>query len=127
MKYLDKVKLINDKDYVDSGLKSGRIGRIISAEIRDDEFYVNFIDENFYRHKDDKSWFENHMKELKDDISIPVKIVDLEVLEESDITDKDLLEAIPKNDSKWWCKVEDGYILNLLGEKRNKVPFDYNS
>ncbi len=55
MKYLDKVKLINDKNYVNLGLKCGRIGRIISAEIRDDEFYVNFIDENFYQHKDDKS------------------------------------------------------------------------
>ena len=37
MKYLDKVKLINDKNYVNLGLKCGRIGRIISAEIRDDE------------------------------------------------------------------------------------------
>lgn len=127
MKYLDKVKLINDKDYVNLGLKYGRIGRIISAEIRDDEFYVNFIDENFYQHKDDKSWFEKHMKELKDDISIPIKIKDLELLEESDISDNDLLEAIPKNNPSWWCKVENGYIVNLLGEKKNKTPYNYNS
>lgn len=120
MKYLDKVKLINDKDYVNLGLKYGRIGRIISAEIRDDEFYVNFIDENFYQHKDDKSWFEKHMKELKDDISIPIKIKDLELLEESDITDNDLLKAIPKNNPSWWCKVENGYIINLLGEKKEQ-------
>lgn len=127
MKYLDKVKLINDKDYVNLGLKYGRIGRIISAEIRDDEFYVNFIDENFYQHKDDKSWFEKHMKELKDDISILIKIKDLELLEESDISDNDLLEAIPKNNPSWWCKVENGYIVNLLGEKKNKTPYNYNS
>lgn len=121
MKYLDKVKLINDKNYVNLGLKCGRIGRIISAEIRDDEFYVNFIDENFYQHKDDKSWFEKHMKELKDDISIPIKIKDLELLEESDITDNDLLEAIPKNNPSWWCKVENGYIINFLGEKKQNT------
>ena len=127
MKYLDKVKLINDKNYVNLGLKCGRIGRIISAEIRDDEFCVNFIDENFYQHKNDKSWFEKHMKELKDDISIPIKIKDLELLEESDITDNDLLEAIPKNNPSWWCKVENGYIINLLGEKKNKTPYNHNS
>ncbi len=67
------------------------------------------------------------MKELKDDISIPIKIKDLELLEESDITDNDLLEAIPKNDPSWWCKVENGYIINLLGEKKNKTPYNYNS
>ena len=26
-----------------------------------------------------------------------------------------------------WCKVEDGYIINLKGEKKNKIPFDYES
>ena len=67
------------------------------------------------------------MKELKDDISIPIKIKDLELLEESDITDNDLLEAIPKNNPSWWCKVENGYIINLLGEKKNKTPYNYNS
>ena len=71
MKYLDKVELINDKPYVDEGLKTRRVGRIISPEIRDNEFYVNFIDENFYIHTHDKIWFENHMEELQDDISLP--------------------------------------------------------
>lgn len=27
----------------------------------------------------------------------------------------------------WWCKVEDGYIVNLKGEKKNKTPYDYDS
>lgn len=127
MKYLDKVKLINDEAYVNYGLKSGRMGRIISPEIRDNEFYVNFIDENFYIHMNDKTWFENHMKELQDDISLPIKIKDLKLVEESEITDNELLEAIPKNNPAWWCKVEDGYIMNLLGEKKNKIPYDYES
>ena len=38
-----------------------------------------------------------------------------------------ILDSIPKHNKKWWCKVEDGYIVNLQGEKLNKVPFDYNS
>lgn len=31
------------------------------------------------------------------------------------------------NNPKWWCKVEDGYIMNLLGEKKNKISFAYDS
>ena len=56
-----------------------------------------------------------------------MKAINLELLEESAITDNDLLEAIPKNNPSWWCKVENGYIINLLGEKKNKTPYNYNS
>ena len=34
---------------------------------------------------------------------------------------------LPLNNPKCWCKVENGYILNLLGEKKNSIPYDYNS
>ena len=38
-----------------------------------------------------------------------------------------ILNDLPQNNPKWWCKVEDGYILNLLGEKKNKEPYKYHS
>ena len=74
-------------------------------------FYVVFIDPNF----------------IKDNILAVIKIKDLELVEESDMTDEQILADLPKNDPHWWCKVENGYIVNLLGEKKNKIPFDYNS
>ena len=40
---------------------------------------------------------------------------------------EDILEDLPDHDPAWWCKVEDGYILNLKGERKNKIPYDYNS
>lgn len=40
---------------------------------------------------------------------------------------KMILDELPKNNPKWWCKVEDGFIVNLLGEKKNKIAYDYNS
>ena len=44
------------------------------------------------------------------------------------IIDKETyLNELPKHNPKWWCLVEDGYIMNLLGERKNKIPFDYNS
>ena len=62
------------------------------------------------------------MSELKDDISLPIKIKDLELEEDSMFSEKEILEDLPKQTPKWWCKVEDGYIMNLLGEKKNKIP-----
>ncbi len=65
MKYLDKVKLVNNYEYAKYGLNIGDIGRIISAEIRDNEFLVNFIDKNFEIHKNEPKWFENMCQNLK--------------------------------------------------------------
>ena len=42
-------------------------------------------------------------------------------------TDEMIYEELPSQDKRWWCKVEDGYIINLLGEKKNKEPYKYNS
>lgn len=126
MKLFDDVKVIKDcKYYNDSGVFAGRIGTINSAEIRDNTFEVVFIDERFL----DKNfkWAEESLKTIKHDIFLEMNIEDLEVVKESNSTDEDILESIPLHNKKWWCKVEDGYIVNLLGEKKNKIPYDYNS
>ncbi len=112
MKYFDKVKFIgNEKKYLKYDVKTNEIGRIIQPEIRNSSFLVVFIDPNF----------------IEDDRFAAIKIEDLELIEESKITDEQILLNLPKQDPHWWCKVENGYILNLLGEKKNKIPFDYNS
>ena len=41
--------------------------------------------------------------------------------------ESELLRDLPNHNPKWWCKVENGYIMNLLGEKKNKIPYQYNS
>ena len=112
MKYLDKVKVINDKEiYKKYNIHQGMIGTIIDAESRDNCFHVIFVDKNM----------------INDDIFLPIKIKDLELVKDNNTSDDLILEAIPKNNPKWWCKVEDGFITNLLGEKKNKIPYDYNS
>jgi len=112
MKYLDKVKVIKDKEiYKKCNINQGMIGTIIDAEIRDNCFHVIFVDKNM----------------INDDIFLPIKIEDLELVKDNNTSDDLILEAIPKNNPKWWCKVEDGFISNLLGEKKNKIPYDYNS
>ncbi len=112
MKIYDRVKVIRMRDeYAEQGVKLNNVGTIIQPEIRDNYFYVVFTDPTF----------------VKDDEFAEILIEDLEVVEESNITDAQILEELPLNNPKWWCKVEGGYILNLLGEKKNKIPYDYNS
>lgn len=126
MKLFDKVQVIVDKEkYQKYYVCKNMIGRIWSAEIRDNCFLVQFIDQRFW----DKNftWTEDNMTSMKDDIYIPIKISDLEIIEEENTSDETLLKDLPLNNPKWWCKVEGGYILNLLGEKKNKIPYDYNS
>ena len=128
MKIYDDVKVIRDSEkYNKFGIYKGMIGRIVLAEIRDACFYVNFIDKNYEIHKNDPNWFEEHYDELEDDKECPIKIEDLQIVKENWSTDESILRELPQNNPKWWCKVEDGYILNLLGEKKNKIPYDYNS
>ncbi len=126
MKLFDDVKVIKDCEYYnENGVFVGRIGTINSAEIRDNTFEVVFIDERFW----DKSfeWTDENVETMKDDVFLEMDIEDLEVVKESNATDEDILESIPLKNKKWWCKVENGYIINLLGEKKNKIPYDYNS
>lgn len=56
-----------------------------------------------------------------------VHIEDMEVIEDGKATDEMILDELPKNNPDWWCKVKDGYILNLKGERKNKIPYDYDS
>ena len=126
MKYLDKVKVIKDrKQYEENQVFKNMIGTICDAEIRDKSFHVAFIDERV-KDKEFMSIEENIYK-LKDDIFCSIRIEDLELVEDMKTPDDWILDAIPKHNKKWWCKVEDGFIVNLVGERLNKVPFDYNS
>lgn len=126
MKLFDDVIVLKDCEYYNSnGIYKGRVGTINSAEIRDSCFEVVFIDERFC----DKNfeWTDENISTVKDDVFLEIPIEDLEVVEESKATDDDILESIPLHNKKWWCKVEGGYIMNLLGEKKNKIPYDYKS
>ena len=108
----DKVKVINDRpEYLEWGVKKGMIGDIISAEIRDNDFEVCFIDKNM----------------IKDDIIIPIRIKDLEFVERGFGTMDTVWDELPSKDPRWWCQVEDGFIKNFKGEKKNKIPYDYDS
>lgn len=111
MKLYDRIRLIADKkEYAAIGVGVGSIGAIVAPEIRYGGFEVEFFDVS-------KSGCE----------LIPVKIEDMEVIEPSQVDDDDILAELPGNDPEWWCKVEDGYIVNLKGERKNKIPYDYNS
>lgn len=126
MKLFDDVKVLRDCEYYNkNGIYKGRVGTINSAEIRDNCFEVIFIDERFW----DKNfkWTDENMSTVKNDIFLEMPIEDLEVIEESDATDDDILSSIPLHNKEWWCKVENGYIMNLLGERKNKIPYDYKS
>ena len=126
MKLYDKVKVIRDRDeYKKEEVYKGMIGRINDAEIRDNYFNVIFIDPNYYN--EDFVWTEESIYTLKSDIITPIRIEDLELVEDNKCPDEWILSGIPLNNPKWWCKVEDGYIINLLGERKNKIPYDYNS
>lgn len=112
MKYFDEVKVIKmRKSYEEDDIKLGDIGTIWFPEIRDGEFYVCF--------ETGDTW--NAYKYSS------IKIEDLELLKEAKESEAVLFDELPKNNPKWWCKVENGYIMNLLGEKKNKIPYDYNS
>lgn len=108
MKFLDGIVVTTDK-YESEGIKKGTKGAIIMSEIRANTFECELFD-------------------VPRDVEIhEIGIDEMEVTRESDITDEDILEDLPEKNPNWWCKVEDGYILNLKGEKKNKIPYDYNS
>ena len=112
MKIYDKVKLIKEREeYSKKELHLGMVGTIIQPEIRDNRFYVAF----------------DNPKIEDDYIFCEVKIQDLELVKDGKSTDEMIYLELPSQDKRWWCKVEDGYITNLLGEKKNKEPYKYNS
>ena len=109
MKYLDSIVVTTNK-YAQLGIKKGTKGAIVMPEIRNNTFECELFEVD---------------KEIYPILS--VKVSDLDVIQPSDITDKDILEDLPNQDPHWWCKVENGYIINLLGERKNKIPYDYDS
>lgn len=109
MKWLDEVEVLTDK-YEKQGVKKGARGTIIMSEIRYKQFEVEFADHTGL-----------------DYAIIEVFVGDMKVVRSSDITDEDILEDLPLHNPNWWCKVEDGYILNLKGERKNKIPYNYDS
>ena len=123
MKLFDEVKVINEKErYKEYNIHKGMVGTIIDAEIRFKAFQVIFTDP-----KTKQPNFDWENEKWEDDIVEYIDIEDLEVIKESDVTDEYILKNLPKKYPNWYCKVENGYIVNLQGEKLNKVPYDYNS
>ncbi len=110
MKFLDRIVLTVDKpEYAAEGVTKGTEGVIVISESRKATFMVEF------------------MRDTKTISIMPVYVGDIQLVEASDVTDEDILEDLPSNDPSWWCKVEDGYIINLKGERKNKIPYDYRS
>ena len=126
MKIYDKVKVIKLIDECKGkGITENMIGTIILPEIRNNKFYVVFIDP---RYTDDNFVFtDENQEDLRDDIFCDIDINDLELVENGFATNEIILDELPKKDPRWWCKVEDGFIMNLKGDKKNKIPYDYNS
>ena len=124
MRMLDDVIVINDK-YENEGVKKGMRGTILDADIRWNSFCVNFQDQRVY----DREFMsvENNIFKLEDDIYTAIKIEDLELFKEGGMTDEGLYRNLPENHKDWWCKVENGFIMNLEGKKKNKIPYDYDS
>ena len=113
MKCGDMVKVLVEKEeYAKHYVHKGMVGMLTDSEIWDTEIMVIFSD----KYSPDE-----------EDIYIPMYVGDIETVEEGHYTDEMILEGLPKKNPKWWCKVENGYIINLLGEKKNKIPYDYNS
>jgi len=123
MKLFDKVKVIKDrKEYNDMGVFKDMVGTITDACLIFNSFEVSFTDDwNTLV----KLYGENAWDYGKEDIDIYIRVEDLEVVEESDVTDDYIKINLPNEDPKLWCKVENGYIYNLLGEKQNPEPYKY--
>ena len=116
MKLFDKVRLISDQEkYKIDGVKKGDIGTIIQECLMFTASKIGCFDVEF---------FPNSSTTV---VYISVDVCDLELVEESSFTDENLLECLPSHDPSKWCKVVDGYIMNLKGEKLNKIPYQYDS
>jgi len=116
MKLFDTVRLISDKKkYEVDGVKKGEIGTIIDECLMFTESKTGCFEVVFFPEAPNL------------DVYVSVDVCDLELVEESAITDENLLDCIPEHDPARWCKVVDGYIMNLKGEKLNKIPYKYDS
>lgn len=123
MKLFDKVKVIKDrKAYNEQEVYKGMIGTITDACLIFNSFEVSFTDDwNGLA----KIYGDDAYLYAKDDIDIYIQAEDLEVVEESDVTDEYIQKNLPNEDPHLWCKVENGYIYNLLGEIQNPEQYKY--
>ena len=111
MRLLDTVRVKNDNiEYKKYNISKGQTGTIIEGAIRDNCFLVAFENKGDFT-----------------DTCVPIKLEDLELVEDNHTTDALILDDLPLHNPDWWCIVEDGFIKNLKGEKKNSIPFDYNS
>lgn len=124
MKFLDDVIVTND-NYANEGIHKGMRGTIAEAAMMQDGFFVEFEDPRYYD-KEFMSHKENIYK-LKHSIYTLIKAKDLQVVFAREFSDKQLQDCLPPEHKDWWCKVENGYILNAKGERKNKVAYDYDS
>ena len=51
----------------------------------------------------------------------------MEVVRESNIDNNDIYNNLPANHKDCWCKVEEGFIVNLKGEKKNNKSYHYST
>lgn len=126
MKLLDDVRVIvNKEEYKKAGIKKNMIGTIIDADIKWNSFFVCFQDQRVF----DKDFMskEENVFSLNKDICIGIKIEDLELVKDNNCPDETIEKSLPETHKNCWCKVEYGFIVNLLGEKKNKIAYDYNS
>lgn len=108
MKWLDEVKVINDK-YKSEGIKKGDVGVIFGAEIVFNTFSVLF------RKPNGTGYY------ITD-----VKVEDLKLVTDGGVTDEQLLSALPQRNPHRWCKLENGFILSLSGLKKNEFAYLYS-
>ena len=43
------------------------------------------------------------------------------------LDNNDIYNNLPENHKDCWCKVEEGFIVNLKGEKKNNKPYHYST
>lgn len=99
-----------DRSVRKRGHKKRAIGTIILSEIRSLTFDVVFSDKTGYDYAERE-----------------IFVGDMELVRGAGATDEEIPEDLPGHNPAWWCKVEDGYVLNLKGERKNKIPYDYDS
>ncbi len=108
MKYFDMVRVVADKkEYRDMEVYENMVGEIVCPDIQDNSFYVHFT--------------------LPKNIWAWVNVADLVVVEDGEESNDYILSQLPNQNPSIWCKVEEGYIINLLNEKKNKIAYDYGS
>ena len=116
MKLYDKVRVTVDKGkYSKEGVKKGDVGTIVQECLMFTGSKVGCFDVMFFEDGEEG------------EVYVSVDVCDLELVKESAFTDEELLECISDHDPSKWCKVVDGYIMNLKGEKLNKIAYKYDS